>query len=348
MKSVLEFDSYSENLTDLGVNADRMYAEADVEKDSKLYEKLNLGNLKFYSRLLENKEQITVRFSGYRDKRKRLKEVELFAIFGKVEVVYPVKKVTFSESDTAESLLDKEYKLYVSEVIEEENLVILTDNKEDSRKMAYELIREKLANNEEIYLRGNIIGLQRNGGSASSKMAVYVNIAGLGIIGIIPIKKWAVGYVSTEMFRRTVISNPNAIVNFRVCKETAIELSKGHRTAFICSRADYLKSIGYDPWRKVEQTLSIGSVVKVNIIEPGKTPSSYFGSIDGLPNVDALCFINSRSSLNISDIRSGCYYYGYVQKIDRTEQHLRVRLMNPADRGSNISTETEEKDTHDE
>ena len=63
--------------------------------------------------------------------------------------------------------------------------------------------------------------------------------------------------------------------------------------------------------------------------------------------MDALCFINSRSSLNISDIRSGCYYYGYVQKIDRTEQHLRVRLMNPADRGSNISTDTEEKDTHD-
>ena len=283
MKSVLEFDSYSENLTDLGVNADRMYAEADVEKDSKLYEKLNLGNLKFYSQLLESKEQLTVRFTGYRDKRKRLKEVELFAIFGKVEEVYPIKKVTFSESDTAESLLDKEYKLYVSEVIEEENLVILTDNKEDSRKMAYELIREKLANNEEIYLRGNIIGLQRNGGSASSKMAAYVNIAGLGIIGIIPIKKWAVGYVSTEMFRRTVISNPNAIVNFRVCKETAIQLSKGHRTAFICSRADYLKSIGYDPWSKVEQTLSIGSVVKVNIIEPGKTPSSYFGSIDGLP-----------------------------------------------------------------
>ena len=32
MKSVLEFDSYSENLTDLGVNADRMYAEADVRR----------------------------------------------------------------------------------------------------------------------------------------------------------------------------------------------------------------------------------------------------------------------------------------------------------------------------
>ena len=100
MKSVLEFDSYSENLTDLGVNADRMYAEADVEKDSKLYEKLNLGNLKFYSQLLESKEQLTVRFTGYRDKRKRLKEVELFAIFGKVEVVYPVKKVTFSKKKT--------------------------------------------------------------------------------------------------------------------------------------------------------------------------------------------------------------------------------------------------------
>lgn len=347
MRSVLEYDSYSSIITNLGFDSVRMYEEADAKVDPELYEKLKLGNLEFYRQLMENNEQISVRFSGYR-KNKKVRSDELFVLFDTVELVYPVERVWFSGEPDAEFLLDKEYKVFISEIVEEENLVILSDNRGSSRKQAYDIIRKKLENNEELYLRGNIIGLQRNGGRNESKMAAYVNIEGLGIIGVIPIKKWSVGYVATQIFRDTINKNTNAIVNFKVCNETSVRLSKSLRTAFICSRADYLEKSGYNPWQIIEKTLKLGSVVKVKVIEPGISRNSYFAALDGLVDFNALCFIDGNSQLRVGEIEYGRYYYGYVQKMEREHGYLRVRLTNLAEQGSNIKKDGIALYTHDE
>lgn len=337
-RNLLELDVYSDVITDLGFDSEKMYEEADVLVNLELAEQLKKSSFTYYRELKERRDPIIVRFSGYREKT-RMRSDELFVIFGTVELVYPIERVLFEGTPDATMLLNKEYKVYISDVIESENRVILSDSKENTRRQAMELISQKLEKNEEIYLRGNIIGLQRNGGDKASQMAAYVNIEGLGIIGIIPIKRWSVGYMATECFRETVRNNVNAIVNFRVCSITKVRYGRTSKLAFVCSRCDFLSKIGYNPWTIVGQTLKKRSVVKVRIIEVGKTKASFFGAIDGIPDFNMLCFKDDASPLKFDDIVPGRYYYGYVQKVkidpeNSKNNYLRVRLTGAAKQDS--------------
>lgn len=335
MRSLLEFDAQSSIITDLGFDFGNMYKEADATERPEHSEKLQQGTLDYYRQLMESKEQVLVRFTGFR-KGNQFKTDELFVIFDSVEVVYPIERTTFGGYPDAAGLLDKEYLVFVSDVNEKENRVTLSDNHVNSRQKAYEIIKEKLKNKEDVYLRGNIISLQRNGGRNATQMAAYVNIAGLGIIGVIPIKKWSVGYIATESFRSIVRNNVNAIVNFKVCGETSIKLGRGSINAFICSRADYQTAVGYNPWTLVEKTLNYGSVVKVRIVETGKQKSYFYGAVDGIDDFNAICFVDDKSGLDFNKIRIGGYYYGYVQKKDTEKGYLRIRMTKEAEQGSNI------------
>lgn len=335
MRNILEFDTNSDIITNLGFDSEAMYKDADVLVNLELAEQLKRSSLEYYRLLMENKEQVIVRFSGYRE-RNRSRSDELFVIFDTVELVYPVERVIFEDIPDPTLLLEKEYTVYISDVVETENRVILSDSKEPSRKQAVELIREKLKNSEEIYLRGNILGLQKNAGERSSQMAAYVNIEGLGIIGVIPIKQWSVGFSATESFRDTVRNNINAIVNFRVVGTTHIRVGGGSRIAFLCSRREFLSKVGYDPWKVVCQTLSVRSVVKVHIVEIGKSPQSFFGAIDGIADFNMLCYKDDKSSLEFKDIIPGRYYYGYVQRMEPEKKFLRIRLTGPAEQGSEL------------
>lgn len=336
MRNVLEFDANSSIITNLGFDSEEMYKEADVLVNLELAEQLKRSSLDYYRQLMESKEQVLVRFSGFRE-RNRTHSDELFVIFDTVELVYPVERVVFEGVPDATLLLEKEYKVYISDVIQSENKVILADSKETTRKQAADLIREKLRRNEEIYLRGNILGLQKNGGDKrSSQMAAYVNIEGLGIIGIIPIKQWSVGFSATESFRDTIRNNTNAIVNFRVVGSTKIRYGGSSRTAFLCSRREFLSKIGYDPWKVVCQTLAVRSVVKVRIVEEGKSAESFFGAIDGIADFNMICYKDDRSDLALKDIEPGRYYYGYVQKMEAEKKFLRIRLTAHAEQGSEL------------
>lgn len=335
MRNVLEFDAYSSYITNLGFDSEEMYKEADVLVNLELAEQLKRSSMDYYRQLMESKEQVVVRFTGFRE-RNRTHSDELFVIFDTVELVYPIERIMFEGVYDAPALLEKEYKVYISEVIDDENRVILSDNKEAVRRQAEDLIREKLRKNEEIFLRGNIISLQKNGGDKGTRMAAYVNIEGLGLIGIIPIKQWSVGFMATDSFRETITHNVNAIVNFRVIGTTRIRLGGGTRTAFLCSRMDFLKKIGYDPWNVVCQTLAVRSVVKVRIVEEGKSPESFFGAIDGISDFNMICYKDDKSDLDFKDIVPGKYYYGYVQKMEAQKKFLRVRLTGPAEQGSEL------------
>lgn len=335
MRSLLEFDAQSSIITDLGFDFGNMYKEADATERPEHAEKLQQGTLDYYRQLMETKEQVLVRFTGFR-KGNQFKSDELFVIFDTVEIVYPIERTTFSGHPDAAGLLDKEYLVFVSEVNDAENRVTLSDNQVNSRQKACEIIREKLEKKEDVYLRGNIISLQRNGGKYGTQMAAYVNIAGLGIIGVIPIKKWSVGYIATESFRSIIRNNTNAIVNFKVCSETIIRLGRGSVKAFVCSRADFQTASGYNPWTLVEKTLNYGSVVKVRIVENGKQKSYFYGAVDGIDDFNAICFVDDKSGLDFDKVKIGGYYYGYVQKKDTEKGYLRIRMTKEAEQGSNI------------
>lgn len=340
MRNVVEIDKNSSVITELGFDSENMYNEADARANLKIAEQLRRGSLSYYRELMKTKEPVIVRFSGFREKTRRRSD-ELFVIFDTIELVYPIERIMFEEIPDATVLLEKEYKVYVSNVVESENKVILSDNKENTRRQAVDLIMERLEKNEELYLRGNILCLQRNEERQSTGMAAYVNIEGLGIIGIIPIKRWSVGYMATESFREIVRNNINAIVNFRVFGTTTIRYANSTKKAFVCSRRDFLAKIGYNPWDIVSQTLKLRSVVKVRIIEIGKSEASFFGAIDGIPDFNMLCYKDDSSDLKFDDIIPGRYYYGYVQKMridpeNPKKNYLRVRLTRPAEQGSDI------------
>ena len=341
---ILEMDSYSDFLTDLGFGSREMLLkEARNLTDLSAAEKLNFAKTEYYQKLMENKGQILIRFSGFRERGKGHGD-ELFVLFGDLELVYPVERIIFEKEPDISSLLDREYVVFVRKILPEERKVILADSQVSTRKQVVELINEKLENREEIYLRGNIIALQKNGGKKGSEMAAYVNIEGMGIIGIIPIKQWSVGYSATEYFRSTVRNNRNAIINFRITSKTRIYLGYGTRYAYVCSRKDFLTKIGYEPWKIVEKRLTVRSTVLVQIIEEGKSPASFFGAIDGIGDFNMLCYKDDNSDLSLHDICPGQYYYGYVQKMDVEKKFLRIRLTQKAQRGSEMKrmqTETE-------
>ena len=337
MRNVLEYDINSNLITNLGIDQENMYKEANSLVNLELAEQLKRGNLSYYMELMKNKQQVSVRFSGFRERNgggRYGRSDELFVLFDTIELVYPVERFNFSDVPDAKELLEKEYKVFVSKVDEKTNRVYLTDMLDATRQKFYEMINQKLEEGEPLYLRGNIVGLQNERLGSNQKLAAFVNIGGLGIIGVIPIKQWSVGYSALDNFHSIIMNNVNAIVNFRVVSETRIKYGNRTKTAFLCSRSDYLKKIGYDPWRIVSKTLSVRSVVKVKVIENGKSPESFFASIDGVTDFNMICYIDDASDLTLKDITLGKYYYGYVQKMNPEKKFLRVRLTSEAEQGS--------------
>ena len=281
----------------------------------------------------EEIEELTLEIANTRSVSPEIKEEVLSEFY---QVCLAQQYIAEGGIAYAKELLEKEYKVFVRKVIEGKNRVILGDNQEDTRKKAIELINTKLEAGEELYLRGNIIDLQRDTPMGGNFMAALVNIEGLGILGIIPIKKWSVGYSPLETFRGIVRNNTNAIVNFKVLQEGWIKYGNGTRRVFICSREAYLTKIGYNPWKIVCKTLSVRSVVKVRIVEEGKTAGAFFGAHDGISDFNMLCYIDDNGKLSLKDIQIGKYYYGYVQKMDSKKKYMRVRLTEPAEQGSDL------------
>ncbi len=345
MRNVLEYDHSSDLISDLGFDQANMYKEADSLVNLELAEELNKCSLSFYQDLMDKKQQVSVRFSGLRKRNSRTygKREELFVIFDTIELVYHVEPL-YSQGDVdAKLLLEKEYKVFVTGVNEEKRRVYVSDYLDATRKVAFDLINKKLDEGQEVFLRGNIIGLQNERMERNHKLAAYVNIEGLGIIGVIPIKQWSVGYSVLETFQSTILNNVNAIVNFKVVRTTRIKYGSRSKIAFLCSRSIYLEREGYDPWKIVSKTLTVRSVVKVRIIEEGKSPESFFAAIDGISDFNMLCYVSDKATISLKDISVGKYYYGYVQKLIPERKFLRVRLTSEADQGSHLKLDDSKK-----
>lgn len=265
-----------------------------------------------------------VRFTGIRG-------AVLFSFIGDLQITYSVRNQFMGKvpREQTEEVLGKHYLLQVREVREEERLIIFSDIDEtvENRKRALELIRERLANGEEIYLRGEIVGLQWNAGKEHVAHNVYINVGGLGIIGVIPLSRWSVGYITDYAFIETIQQNIGKRVNFRVDKRT--RLSDG-RWAYVCNRQAYLEKIGHDPWEIVRKRLCVKDRVVVRLVDNGKGEGYMFGEIDGIPDLNVLCYVARESSLEWKDLKIGSYYYGYVQKMNVEDKFLRIRMTGKA------------------
>ena len=184
-------------------------------------------------------------------------------------------------------------------------------------------INQKLDAGEPVYLRGQIIGLQGESGKRRDHEAAYVNINGVGVLGVIPCSKWTTGFKSLKDFRDTIISNRGTIVNFRVCAKTY----DGDWVKYVCSREDYLKAIGQDPWQILKKCYQPKMNVRVRVVEKGPSnDGSYFCSLDGLRDINFLSYVDEKSGLEQKDVIIGKEYYGYIQKMNPDKKFARVRL----------------------
>ena len=281
MSKILELDEKQSFLTNLGVENKSMYDEAGAENlaNLDLAERMKLSSLEYYQELMESRRKIVVRFSGFRERNKTESHLdELFVLFGQTELIYPVERIVSKEIDPP-ALLEQEYTVIVDKVIPDERRVILGDKIAQSRKKACEIIDSKLANGEKIFLRGNIVGLQGSGGHYAAHRAAFVNIEGLGILGVIRIQAWSAGYVTDSEFRSVVEGNKNAIVNFAVRAKGSIPYGHGKRSVYICDRAEYLSAIGYEPWKIIEKIYPVRTDCIVRIVERGNRKAPFLGRL---------------------------------------------------------------------
>lgn len=334
MAILREIDAPSEFLSQLGYGLD-MSESLEKITPMELSESLKLGKIEGYEQLLESRKPVSIRFSGLR-RGEGGRPDELFVIFETLELVYRMPKSPSGKRIEAVDVLSEEYVLYVNKIDRDANRVILSDGLYLNREAAIKEINRCLEEGKDIYLRGTIKGLQKNAGKGTSMMAAYVDIGNLGIVGIVPIKQWSAGFSATESFREMVRTSVGSIVNFRVTGRTSVHYGGRKRPAYVCSRKDYHEKIGYNPWKIAEKTLTKGATVKVKIVEQGKSPESFFGALDGIFDLNMLCYPDSKSDLKIGDIRPGRYYYGFVQSVDIEKKFLRVRLTKEAEQGSDI------------
>lgn len=331
MNKKYEIDTESNLLTNLFLEYDIKepeYGEDFIASDEQL--KMKYSTLEYYQKLQEEGKTINVHFTG-------VKGSVLFAFYGDIELTYSIRNFSTGRIDRRNSLsiLQRSYKVKVKKVIPDEKRIILRDSDQayDNRKAALEVINEKLDKNEDIYLRGQIISLQYSSGKYRPGTAAYVNIEGLGILGIITIRNWSSGYTTEDYFRNTIQQHAGSIISFKVVGRTRVS---GARKAFICSRRAYLEASGYDPWNIVEQKLFVKSSVIVKIVDNGKSEGCMFGALDGLPDFNMLCYPDDASGLRLQDMEIGKYYLGYIQKLDVKKKFMRVRLQAPVSAGNEM------------
>lgn len=279
-------------------------------------------DLDYYKLLQKEKKEIKVRFTSATRGRMSVLRNDILLVYEKAGIG------TLYRREDAPWLMEQEYLLYVTKVDEENRIVYLSYSKDEmTREKACRQIDTKLDAGEEVYLRGQIIELQRSSGEYKDRLGAYVNINGLGILGLIPCGKWCSGYKTEDDFKNQIMQNIGSIVSFRILRKTAVP---GRGLVYLCDRRDYLVKSGCDPWMTLDKFYRPKQNVKVKIVSEGKSSGSYFASMDGLPDLNFLCYVHDKSSITEADIHIGEEYYGFIQKMDAKKKYCRVRISERA------------------
>lgn len=301
-------------------------AEADEQQS---------GEIEYYAGLMEAGIPVKVHFSY-------LKGHLLGGVFGTLELQYPIPHpVDKMDAEGVRSILEKEYTVMVHNIDRNRGIVSLYDpNTEGKRKKALDLIRKAREENRPCFVRGIIIGLQYNSGKERTATAAYVDIGGLGILGIIPLSHWSNGYTTQNYFISTINNNIGNYCNFQISSSTVLP---DKRRAFICSRQMYKRAIGEDPWQIANKVLAKKANVIIKIVDKGKDYASFFGKIKGIDDLCVLCYADNRY-MEREDIKLGKSYHGYVQRMDVKTKFLRVRLTGEAkEEGGSLEVVEKEK-----
>lgn len=297
------------------------------------------GSISYYREKMEKKEKIEIMFSVID------RYDNLFAYAGEVTVKMLNKYIRGYRSRIYNRAicLSRPYPVEVT-AVDEENMTVYVSHvavKEIPRKQAVERITSLLGQGKNVRVKAAITDVFDNTDSGKVRQIVYVDICGLGILGRIPIKEWANAYTPNLKRDAVVGSIVDVIItgmsqyvrldngNVKITKENEeIYRDMPKRIVFNCSRREYHRLIGYDPWELALKKLSVGMTVRFTVVDSSKTKRSFFAEIDGIPNFNAIgSFLDG-----VDYVPVGAEYSGFVSKIKSETKYLRVRCLEKIER----------------
>ena len=297
------------------------------------------GSISYYKEMMEKKEKLEIMFSVID------RYDNLIAYAGEVTVKMLNKNIRGYRSRIHDRALclSKSYPVEVT-AIDEGSMTVHVSHvavKEKPRKQAVERIESLLGQGKNVRVKAEITDVVDNTDSGKIRQIVYIDICGLGILGRIPIKEWANAY-TPNLKREAVVGSIVDVVitgmsqsvrqesgNVKITKDNE-DMYKDvpKRTVFNCSRREYHKLTGYDPWELALKKLSVGMTVRFTVVDSNKTKRSFFAEIDGIPNFNAIGSFPD----GVDYVPVGTEYSGFVSKIKSDTRYLRVRCLDKIER----------------
>lgn len=297
------------------------------------------GSISYYREKMEKKERFEIMFSVID------RYDNLFAYAGEVTIKMLNKNIRGYRSRIYDRALclSKPYPVEVI-AVDEENMTVHVSHmavKETPRRQAVERITSLLGQGKNVRVKAAITDVFDNTDSGKVRQIVYVDICGLGIPGRIPIKEWANAYTPNLKREAIVGSIVDVIItgmsqyvrqdngNVKITKENEeIYRDMPKRTVFNCSRREYHRMTGYDPWELALKKLSVGMTVRFTVVDSSRTKRSFFAEIDGIPNFNAIGSFPD----GVDYVPVGAEYSGFVSKIKPDTKYLRVRCLERIER----------------
>lgn len=323
---------------DIGSGYD-MFAESRGGEQVLTLDLQEAGSISYYKEMMEKKEKLEIMFSVID------RYDNLIAYAGEVTIKMLNKNIKGYRSRINDRALclSTVYSVEVT-AIDEENMTVHVSHmavKEIPRKQAVERIVSLLEQGKNVRAKAQITDVFDNTDSGKVRQIVYIDICGLGILGRIPIKEWANAY-TPNLKREAVVGSIVDVVitgmsqsvrqdggNIKITKEneeTYRNMPK--RTVFNCSRREYHKLTGYDPWELALKKLSVGMTVRFTVVDSSKAKRSFFAEIDGIPNFNAIGSFPD----GVDYVPVGAEYSGFVSKIKPDTKYLRVRCLDKIER----------------
>lgn len=187
----------------------------------------------------------------------------------------------------------------------------VVDIKQSANKMFTAAIEDALVKNEKFCARARVVYVDIAG------RKLIVDIAGVGIQGVIPQAEWSKAYTSS--FKEIVFSGD--IVPVVISGRTHV---KG-RAAYLCSRK---LAVLEDSWENIEQRYHEGSMVEIKCLQ--RCRKYFFGSIKGLKDIEVLCEYPSKATDakgNLLIIEEGKRYMGKIYRVSQEKKKLKARIL---------------------
>ena len=297
------------------------------------------GSISYYKEMMEKKEKLEIMFSVID------RYDNLIAYAGEVTVKMLNKNIRGYRSRIHDRALclSKSYPVEVT-AIDEGSMTVHVSHvavKETPRKQAVERIESLLGQGKNVRVKAEITDVIDNTDSGKIRQIVYIDICGLGILGRIPIKEWANAYtpnLKREAVAGSIVDVVITGMSQSVRQESgSVKITKDNedmykdmpkRKVFNCSRREYHKLTGYDPWDLALKKLSVGMTVRFTVVDSNKTKRSFFAEIDGIPNFNAIGSFPD----GVDYVPVGTEYSGFVSKIKSDTKYLRVRCLDKIER----------------